>query len=353
MAHSYLNHCEKLNSLCRLCGERVKRQIKDKHMHLKPCFDYAEELLSFYNFDVSRDEAGKHSNVMCRYCYLGLMSCKCKETTMATRIHRAKENLEECNYVWTKFESSTSPDECNVCCHFEKQCKGGRPKKPQRNSFKRKSSDETSSAADSSVVDDPSPGPSTSTPAKRHKVIDSPVLSPVVVFKTPPKPAVKDTATSPFEVQKQIRHPGTQTNKPLNKAENTFLTELVKTALTQSDDGVTVRCPTRGQPILLRKITKPRKSSSLAQSPLKRKRAKEMNRIRQDVSGGSGDDSMWQQSCEIKAKTKKAQDQILSAAGIPRASLSSKQGLALRTQTGMSFSIQILQAVNERRWSEI
>ena len=60
----------------------------------------------------------------------------------------------------------------------------------------------------------------------------------------------------------------------------------------------------RGQPIILKKVTKPGKKPSFASSPLRKKRANHLNKMRTDMSGSSAADSVKQQGTELKLTTK-------------------------------------------------
>ena len=66
----------------------------------------------------------------------------------------------------------------------------------------------------------------------------------------------------------------------------------------QSDDKLTLTCKTRGQPLIFKKVVKPRKASTVVSSPVRKRRATLMNKIRMDVSGESVD-------CEIKQKAQR------------------------------------------------
>ena len=67
----------------------------------------------------------------------------------------------------------------------------------------------------------------------------------------------------------------------------------------------------------MKKVSVPRKSSSLAASPLrKKKRAKLIEKIRLDVSGQSQEDVVKQQGTELKKTTKTHRQNVLNVAGI-------------------------------------
>ena len=76
--------------------------------------------------------------------------------------------------------------------------------------------------------------------------------------------------------------------------------------MNESGDKSTVRCKTKGQPLVFKKVTVPRKPSLSAASPTRSKRARMMENIRLEVSGSTAEDEMKQHSTEKKKKKKKA-----------------------------------------------
>ena len=126
------------------------------------------------------------------------------------------------------------------------------------------------------------PSTSTSMPAKVARTTE---------MQTPPfeRFTAVDVATSPFEKQNTVR-PIEQISTPLTAEEEKYLTELNRIKSADSDDKMTVRCKTGGQPLLFRRIIKPRKKSSVAPSPLKKTRANQLNKTRMTVSGDSSED---------------------------------------------------------------
>ena len=77
---------------------------------------------------------------------------------------------------------------------------------------------------------------------------------------------------------------------PLTKEEEAYHTHLTRMKMGQSDDKLTFRCKTRGQPLIFKKVVKPRKASTVVSSPVCKRRAILMDKIRIDVSGGSVED---------------------------------------------------------------
>ena len=85
---------QKLNSLCRLCGERTQRVKKDKHQFGKRCSNYSDALSNLFAFDVSLDDAEKHSQHMCQICYWKVTHSK--KSPSQTTINRVKESMDDC-----------------------------------------------------------------------------------------------------------------------------------------------------------------------------------------------------------------------------------------------------------------
>ena len=69
--------------------------------------------------------------------------------------------------------------------------------------------------------------------------------------------------------------------------------------MNESGDKSTVRCKTKGQPLVFKKVPVPRKPSWSAVSPIRSKRASVMENIRLEVSGSTAEDEMKQHSTEI------------------------------------------------------
>ena len=134
------------------------------------------------------------------------------------------------------------------------------------------------------------PVPSTSAADKSTPAKSRPVT--VEMQTPPPAKCLVDTASSPFHaVTKQLRSPR-KLSTPLTRAEEEYHTKLTKLKMNESGDKSTVRCKTRGQPLVFKKVTVPRKPSMSAASPTRNKRARMMENIRLDMSGSTAEDEM-------------------------------------------------------------
>ena len=61
--HSLTEHTSRMNSLCRLCGERVKRGEKDRNRSKGTrCTQYSDEILSIFGINIVEDTDHKHSS---------------------------------------------------------------------------------------------------------------------------------------------------------------------------------------------------------------------------------------------------------------------------------------------------
>ena len=155
-----------------------------------------------------------------------------------------------------------STGQCTASSHFDKKCRAGRPekknKKTARQKRKQPSHDSTLALTFSPTFSD-----SASTPVKRMKVSNTMQTSPPVT------PDVTDATTSPF-VKEALRQ-AHELSASFSIDEAAYLTKLNGIKMNQSSDKVTIRCKTGGQPLVFKKITQPRKPSTQAASPLKKK----------------------------------------------------------------------------------
>ena len=60
--HSLTEHARRMNSLCRLCGERVKRGERDKNRSKRT--HYYDEILLIFGIDIVEDTDHKHSSAI-------------------------------------------------------------------------------------------------------------------------------------------------------------------------------------------------------------------------------------------------------------------------------------------------
>ena len=150
------------------------------------------------------------------------------------------------------------------------------------------------------------------------------------------KNMTRDAATSPKKPQ-PIRSLE-ELQAPFTKEEEAYFTHFVRLKMQLSEDKETVICKTGGQPIVLKKTVKPRKSSGLAGSPLTKKRAKQMENLREQLSGTSVDDTIRQQGTELKLIRKNKRKKILDSAGYRQPYVSAKEAVRNRARLALSMT---------------
>lgn len=260
--HTEETHKLKLNSLCRICGERSKKFRCDKKpLSVNP---FAEYLKLSHELDISTDKELQHSKTICRNCYMRLS--KLKKNNSSSAKSTADDDICKSSPVWTQFDANLSTMECGVCSHYDSHAKAGRPKKQKaplstgESDFHKKRILDQSAQSDD--FDFAVPGPSTSTPKRSHRYTLSSFQSDEREENTSQSPVTKayvDCATSPFR-SKSLRLLPSVT-LPLTEEEEVYNTHLNKLKMDSSFDKQTVKCKTGGQPLYLKKIVKPRKSS--------------------------------------------------------------------------------------------
>ncbi|XP_070178247.1 uncharacterized protein [Littorina saxatilis] len=138
--------------------------------------------------------------------------------------------------------------------------------------------------------------------------------------------------------QKKKLRPAHDLSYPLSREEEEYHTQLTRMKLNGAGDNTTLRCKTKGQPLVFKKIIVPRKCSSTAASPLRKKRSKQIEKYRLDVSGKTTEDSLIQHSSELRKSSKAVREKLLRASGFKRPVMSAKDGSVLRTMLGLSWN---------------
>ena len=348
-------HLQRLNSLCRVCGQRsLKRNDARKIL----CKLYVSELKTFHDIDILHDDPSEKSETLCKKCYMRLVYLKVPTNVSSHTLKVAKDAIEKSNSIWMAFNPLISRTDCTVCCHFQSQMKGGRPNKPKKGRIRQSHAEhcnndvpdvvtDTSADSLSEVVS----GPSTSTPKKaccRPAAQESELQMPPELFqtdqlRTPPAKTkhLVDCASSPvFAKSPRLRlRPVSDCTLPLRKEEEAYNTHLMRLKMSQSHDKMTATCKTGGQPLIFKKVVKPRKSSTQVSSPTRRQRAGFVGQIRLDVSGGTAEDEIQQHGTEIKKATKIKRARLLEAAGYKESVfLCREKALAMRAALGLSWT---------------
>ncbi|GFO36856.1 nrag8 protein [Plakobranchus ocellatus] len=152
-------------------------------------------------------------------------------------------------------------------------------------------------------------------------------------------PQTTDSSTSPM-----IKHIKTfnhslslPVDEPLSKDEETLNTHLVRRKLYTDPHKKTIKCKTKGQPILLQKVVAPRKQSQV-KTPTKKKRARIIENIRTSVAGTSKDAEDIQLAVELNRVPTIRRQGIYKRAGLKqKIKLTGEQTLAMKEELGMSW----------------
>ena len=125
-------------------------------------------------------------------------------------------------------------------------------------------------------------------------------------------------------------------NTPLTNIEERVLTSTFKRKLYQTQNDI-IQLRTGGQPLSVQRLIRARKRSSIIHSPLKRKRARLLDRGRKYLSGE--DCTAAQMSSELKRIPIKKRITICARAGVKRgAHISKHLALAIKSHVGLSWN---------------
>ena len=97
--HSLSEHTFRLHSLCRLCGERVKRKVKDKFVTPKLYAKYVKDILSCFEVDVQEDSEHKHPRSVCQKCYRQLFNRKTRPNLDSQAAENATKIAHRASFV--------------------------------------------------------------------------------------------------------------------------------------------------------------------------------------------------------------------------------------------------------------
>ena len=125
----------------------------------------------------------------------------------------------------------------------------------------------------------------------------------------------------------------TPLDKPWDKKDDKVLTHYVRRRLHMEPN--VLRIKTGGQPLHFVKVVKPRKHRIMSSSPLKKKRARAINKIRCFYAGK--DSGQCQQTAELKSLSKRSRLNICHNAGVTqKAKISAQMMLAMKTALGLT-----------------
>ncbi|GFN85663.1 nrag8 protein [Plakobranchus ocellatus] len=131
-------------------------------------------------------------------------------------------------------------------------------------------------------------------------------ITPLVPMASSTPRTIKALQTTDSSTSHMIKHITTfnhslslPVDEPLSKDEETLNTHLVRRKLYADPHKKTIKCKTKGQPILLQKVVAPRKHTSQVKTPTKKKRARIIENIRTSVAGTSKDAEDIQLAVEL------------------------------------------------------
>lgn len=344
-----------------MCGNRQKH-ISEKRSCTFLCEKFKDELLIVFGVNISSDERGKHPPHLCSHCYRRIINSRRKRggKEQSEFISSAeKAVIAAVDNNWTVWSHTITLSACFACRTFCDQKKGGRPKqyksgKPEettdqfsvspqspQTSFSDSFCSPTADVICSSPTKRLTEHPSCSTPVKQIKLASDIQTSPC--FLPTPIKSLGETCVQTSPAKRSVQDATIKeclensVTEPLNNAEQKLLTHLVKRALNNSADKVTVVCKTGGQPLILKKITKARKQSKDASSPLKKKRSRQLDKIRSDISGDSTSRHV-QLSSELKKLPQQSKETVCANAGVQsNTKFNSEEGLHLKNTVGLTW----------------
>lgn len=336
------SHLASLEGLCRICGERAKKQ-KEKTVP-KLCVDYTSDILQVYRLNVSTDNVNLHPPKICNRCYLMM------KKSLRTQDVRVFENSYQ-RLVTSSFWSPHSDDNCQVCTHFTQQNIGGKPIK-ERWIRKRNEQDNF----DLSMSFHP---PEFSTPKKqkistadaqtspfqieagpRCNVVTqcSPVQQNTTTTHVANKPQTSDFQTSPVkQLQSESIHDllAKQPEEPLSNLEEKLSTSLVRRKQNLSEDKDIVTLQTGGFPITYLRIPRSRKPNSAS---MKAKRSQIMEKARKIMTGATETALIAQHQAEIRRLSSTVKARLQETSFSKKTVVNRKVGLALKSVGGLSIT---------------
>ena len=336
--HSISSHKEKLNQLCRICGQRSSKKYEKRPP--KQCESYASSIEAVYKINIQRDTDGIHSKTMCFRCYARMSTLSKSGSSSDKKAESARNDVETSRELWTEFKSDQSDSECRVCNTFNSQCKGGRPLKPNHRPNRQHQ-------RESGSVFSP---PSTSTPFKPSDVTTSTITSPSLTsiedlpdeeteIEPPSSPEMVpnrvtiDCASSPFG--DRIRSVNDITF-PFTHAEEKLKSKMNRISMKNSKDGKTVKNITGGKPFFLRRIITSQCPSGSAKTPTKAKRAREIRKFRKEMAGQSEGDILTQMQAEMKGTCKKTARSLFKNVVKTTGQMTARDSVRLQSQMGVS-----------------
>ena len=330
------------------------RRKQDKRP-VKLCKNYTAQLEQAFGIVVDPMSDGiLFSKTMCMNCYNKIRNILNKNKKGS--VNSALADIEKCKNLWQPYDSFLSIFDCPTCSQSDILSSGGNKRFSQP--LEKTTTDDTSidsvengnkdsfsppcfstpiatpASASMSQSDDELEDSAPMTPTNEHEPfnIDTPHLSPL-------KEDVAKQSKNKSNVTAAVR-PFDQISLPLTPSEEKLFTKIAKLKLEASKNKRLILCKSKSQPIALWKFVKPRQRSKIARTPLKKKRATEVRKFRDAMSGDSLEDAIKQQSSELKTEKKKVARNILDSAGFGKQKMTAKEMVRLQGKLGISNTAQ-------------
>ena len=117
--HSLTEHARRMNSLCRLCGEREKRGEKDKNRSKGTCCtQYSDEILMIFGIDTVEDTDHEHSSAINhqlpeKMCFGTEEQGGAAQSVNLVKEHAHDTSLPQANAIFGEKQNVTV---CFACC---------------------------------------------------------------------------------------------------------------------------------------------------------------------------------------------------------------------------------------------
>ena len=98
MDYSEETHLQRLNLICRICGEKTTTK-KSKPVK---CDKYVQPIKTHYNIDLLTDRKSAHSTLMCYSCRQRLMRCMQGQPLN----HDLKKDIDTVSVIWSDFDAN-------------------------------------------------------------------------------------------------------------------------------------------------------------------------------------------------------------------------------------------------------
>ena len=123
MEHTLEDHVNKLNNLCRICGDRTvinsttKKTGPRAKRQYRAC-DSSKQILFVFRINVLNDSRDKHSENICRKCFEKMKRC---DSVSEDTIEQYSKTVEQSAHLWVNYNPESTQFDCLSCNHFNQQ----------------------------------------------------------------------------------------------------------------------------------------------------------------------------------------------------------------------------------------